>query len=157
MFKHTDAFAPRLTRQYLPLFFIIAASAPVNAAIPDDPDMAWQVGRYSIFIPAPRLGQSNLLNAPRPIEFSESVTTVGDAIKQVLNKSGYRLANDQKMSPETRAMLSLPLPHIHRHFDALPLWQVLHTLVGAQFMLINDPIFRLISFEPCRPLDQERN
>ena len=155
--KIIDFSSPRLNRRCLKLFFSVVICATASVAIPDELDMAWQVGRYSFVIPAPTLGQADLLSAATPIDFSESVTTVGDAIRQVLKNSGYRLADIKKMPLDTRTMLSLPLPQIHRHFDALPLWQVLHTLVGAQFVLINDPVHRLIGFEPCRSADQKGN
>lgn len=122
-------------------------SATVSSAILDED--AQQVGRYSTLIPAPRYEQSNLLAALVTFDFPNTITHVGEAITLVLQNSGYRLADAASMSAEASAMLALPLPAVHRHFEQLPLWQVISTLAGSNFVIVNDPVRRLIAFRPC--------
>ena len=122
-------------------------SATVSSAILDEG--AQQVGRYSTLIPAPRYEQSNLLAALVTFNFPNTITHVGEAMTLVLQNSGYRLADKAYLSAEARAMLALPLPAVHRHFELMPLWQVINTLAGLNFVIVNDPVRRLIAFRQC--------
>ena len=133
------------------LISLMLCSGVAVSAMPTERSIALQVGRYSTVIPAPRQGQSNLLAAIVNVDFPETITTVGEAIEQVLQDSGYRLVEAEQMPIDSGLMLTLPLPRVHRHLQSLPLWQVLRTLVGPQFVLVNDPVHRLIAFEPCGP------
>jgi hypothetical protein len=47
-------------------------------------------------------------------------------------------------------MLTLPLPGAHRQFQPLPLKDVIALLVGPAFVLVQDPVHRLLAFERCR-------
>ena len=127
-------------------------SATVTSAILDED--AQQVGRYSTLMPGPRYEQSNLLAAVVTAEFPNTLTQVGEAITLVLQNSGYRLADAASMSAEASAMLALPLPAVHRHFEQLPLWQVISTLAGSNFVIVNDPVTRRLAFRPCAVNDK---
>lgn len=111
--------------------------------------MDTQVGRYSVMAAQPAPGQQNLLAVTRTIRMPKDVHSVGEAVRWVLQPSGYRLAGEEQLSAEVRAMLTLPLPAAHRHFDALPLHTVLELIAGPAFHLVEDPVHRLIAFERC--------
>ena len=109
-----------------------------------------QIARYSVIYPAPTLDQQDLLAMTAPLRVPAGITTVGGAVEWVLEPSGYRLVAPDRLSTAVNDLLNLPLPAAHRHFEALPLKEVLSLLVGPAFLVVQDPVHRLIAFEPCR-------
>lgn len=122
----------------------LAADHPVTAMV-----TATQTGRYSVITAQPGQGQRDLLTVIRTIRIPNDRHSVGDVVRWVLQDSGYRLVDDAMLSEEARAMLGLPLPAVHRHFDLLPLYTVLELIIGPAFHLVEDPVHRLIAFERC--------
>lgn len=108
-----------------------------------------QVGRYSLLAATATDAQANLLATTITVSFPARIVTVGEAVQYLLQRSGYRLANESRISPETAELLILPLPAVHRHLGPITLTQALETLVGPAFRLIHDPVHRLVSFELC--------
>ncbi len=70
--------------------------------------------------------------------------TVGDALRYVLLRSGYRLCS----SVETSVLYLLPLPAAHLHLGPLTLRDALLTLAGPAWDLSVDDAFRQVCFEP---------
>jgi conjugative transfer region protein (TIGR03748 family) len=110
-----------------------------------------QIGRYSLLSAIPTEAQADLLTATVTVQFPERIQSVGDAVRYLLQRSGYRLANAEAIDPEAMALLSLPLPAVHRTLGPLTLQQALQTLAGPTFRLVLDPVHRLIAFERCAP------
>jgi conjugative transfer region protein (TIGR03748 family) len=110
-----------------------------------------QVGRYSLLSATPTEAQSDLLATTLTVQFPERIQSVGEAVHYLLQRSGYRLAHAEALDPEAMALLSLPLPAVHRSLGPLTLQQALQILVGPTFRLVQDPVHRLIAFERCAP------
>ena len=108
-----------------------------------------QVARYSVIQPGPALGQQDLLALTTPRQVPEAIVTVGGAVEWVLAPSGYRLVGADRLSTAVKNLLNLPLPDAHRQFEALPLKEIIALLVGPAFVLVQDPVHRLMTFEPC--------
>ncbi len=108
-----------------------------------------QVGRYSLFAATPSEEQGDPLQAMITMHFPESVRTVGEAIRQALRESGYRLAGPDAMGPASAYVMELSLPAVHRNLGPMPLKQALETLAGPAFRLVEDPVHRLVAFERC--------
>ncbi len=128
---------------------LIAVAGICSQTMPDSDDAVIQTGRYTERITEPGRNQFELLSVITWIRFPEEIKTVGQAVRRILQGSGYRLATAQAIPPESQTMLQLPLPEIHRVFEAIPLGRILNTLVGPSFVLIEDPLHRLISFKNC--------
>lgn len=107
------------------------------------------IGRYSVMASAPTEGQVDLLGSKVAITVPNDIDTVGAALHWLLQDSGYRLAQKSVMTADVRAMLDLPFPAAHRHFDPMPLKTVLALVVGPSFQLVQDPVHRLLAFERC--------
>jgi type IV pili sensor histidine kinase/response regulator len=110
-----------------------------------------QVGRYSLLSSTPTAAQADLMATPVTIQFPERIQNVGEAVRYLLQRSGYRLANAEALEPKAMALLSLPLPAVHRSLGPLTLQQALQTLAGPTFRLVQDPVHRLIAVERCAP------
>lgn len=108
-----------------------------------------RIARYSTIIATPLPGQIDLLRAKIRIDFPDQVSTVGDALHWLLKDSGYRLVPETALGRDARHFLRLPLPAIHRQFEALPLDTIIGALIGPGFVLVQDPLHRLLSVETC--------
>ncbi len=122
------------------------AVASVNLPANDIP-----VGRYSLFAATPTEAQVDPLQATVTAQLPETVRTVGEAVRHLLQPSGFRLAGPEVLAPEVTYLFALPLPDVHRNLGPMPLQQALETLAGPAFRLVEDPAHRLVSFERCAP------
>ena len=147
MDKHRHSPFSSLPRQQLAL--ALAALITVNVACADEV----QVGRYATMQAVPTSAQVHLLSAMVRVQFPASVVSVGQAVEQLLQPSGYRLASDTAADPLRRTLLNLPLPEPHRVLGPMPLQTALETLAGPAFRLVEDPVHRLVSFERCSPIN----
>ena len=108
-----------------------------------------QVGRYSLLVATPTEAQAELLATTINVRFPARIQTVGEAVRYLLQRSGYRLATAESIGPDTVALFALPLPAVHRSLGPMTLRDALETLAGPAFHLIQDPMHRLITFERC--------
>jgi type IV pili sensor histidine kinase/response regulator len=108
-----------------------------------------QTGRYSMYSAAPTQAQSELLEATVSVQLPARIQTIGETVRYLLQRSGYRLAATESTAPETLALFALPLPAVHRHIGPMTLREALETLAGPAFYLVQDPVHRLITFEQC--------
>ena len=108
-----------------------------------------QVGRYSLFAATPTEAQADLLATTMTVRFPGRIQTVGEAVRYLLQRSGYRLAAAESIAPDTLALFALPLPAVHRSLGPMTLKDALETLAGPAFHLVQDPVHRLVSFERC--------
>jgi type IV pili sensor histidine kinase/response regulator len=106
-----------------------------------------QLGRYLTVDNKPRVAQVDLLSQAFQVRFPASVQTIGDAMEYLLKQSGYSLVPEAKRSSELKIALSKPLPAVDRDFGPMKLKDGLATLAGPVFVLVNDPLNRMISFE----------
>ena len=108
-----------------------------------------QVGRYSLLAATPTEAQAELLATTITVRFPNRIQMVGEAVRYLLQRSGYRLATAESIGPDTVALFALPLPAVHRGLGPMTLRDALETLAGSAFRLVQDPVHRLITFERC--------
>jgi len=108
-----------------------------------------QVGRYSMLSATPTEAQADLLATSIQVQLPKRIHTIGEAIHYLLQRSGFRLAASEAMAPDTTVLFDLPLPAVHRNLGPISLRKALETLAGPAFQLVQDPMHRLIAFEPC--------
>ena len=108
-----------------------------------------QVGRYSLLAATPTEAQAELLATTMTVRFPNRIQGVGEAVRYLLQRSGYRLANIEAIGPDTVALFALPLPDVHRSLGPMMLRDALETLAGPAFHLVQDPVHRLVTFERC--------
>jgi len=139
-----------MPRNYRPfLVFVFAVAGACVSISPQLHASEVQVGRYSTLRALPTAAQADLLSTTITVRFPERIQTVGEAARYLLQRSGYRLADDHVANSVTADLLGLPLPAVHRNLGPIMLRQALETLVGPVFRLVQDPVHRLISFELC--------
>ena len=107
-----------------------------------------QVGRYSSIANIVTSSQENPLLAISQFKFSARVKTVGQALWQVLQDTGYSLVLENQLPTSAREVLSKPLPVTQRELGPISVGNALRTLMGDQvFTLIVDPVHRLVTFK----------
>jgi type IV pili sensor histidine kinase/response regulator len=108
-------------------------------------------GRYTLVELAPTEAQRNLLLQVVDVAVPDTLhATVGDALRHVLQRSGYRLCS----GPETDALNALPLPVAHYQLGPMALRDALLTLAGPAWELHADDGARRVCFIPAvTPVD----
>ena len=147
-------FQPRLSSRYRQLGSALAVLGLMSSSVVAALEL--QVGRYATMAGLPTAEQTELLSAIVNVAFPASVVTVGQAVRYLLQPSGYRLSPQGTTEPVRETLLNLPLPEPHRMLGPMPLKTALETLAGPAFRLVEDPVHRLVSFERCAPARYER-
>lgn len=113
-----------------------------------DTDGTSQVGRYITASNIAKPDQINPLLTVATFKFAPDVQTVGQALNQVLQYSGYALVSGQEQSPEVQQTLSKPLPYSLRELGPIQIKDALGLLMGQDvFILVIDPLHRLVNFD----------
>ena len=135
-----------------------AANAPTATAVPPEPVLSARIiypepeptlipvaryGRYTLVELVPEPAQRDLTR--QVIEVSIPPTfdaNVGDALRHVLLRTGYRLCD----ATEATALYALPLPAAHLRLGPLPLRDALLALAGPAWELSVDDASRAVCF-----------
>lgn len=102
---------------------------------------------YAVITPTASAEQRDLLAVVVSLKFPVGVDTVGQALEMLLERSGYRMAYGENTDPELGTLLLLPLPQIHRNLGPIRLRDALQALAGSAWILVEDPVNRLVSFD----------
>lgn len=105
------------------------------------------ISRYLSVPVKPKFQQIHLLQQQMQIKFPQNVLTIKQAVRFLLQFSGYRLADDKVMDQSSLNMLDQSLPEIDRAFGPVTLEQALSTLSGDTFYLLVDPVNRKVGFQ----------
>ncbi|MCL4185516.1 MAG: PilL N-terminal domain-containing protein [Burkholderiaceae bacterium] len=134
------------------------ANTPTTTAVPPEPVLSARIiypepdptlipvaryGRYTLVELVPEPAQRDLTR--QVIEVSIPPTfdaSVGDALRHVLLRTGYRLCD----TTEAAALYALPLPAAHLRLGPLPLRDALLALVGPAWELSVDDASRTVCF-----------
>lgn len=101
-------------------------------------------GRYTLVELAPEAAQRDLLLQVIDVSMPATLpATVGDALRYVLLRSGYRLCEHDA---QTSVLYQLPLPATHLHLGPLTLREALLTLAGSAWDLKIDDTARRVCF-----------
>jgi len=105
-------------------------------------------GRYTLVELTPTAAQQDLLLQVVDVSIPDTLNAnVADALRHVLQRSGYQLCNGR----ETDTLGSLPLPATHYHLGPLQLRDALLTLAGPARTLHVDHSARRVCF--IQPVD----
>jgi len=105
-------------------------------------------GRYTLVELAPEVAQRHLMRQLIEVSIPPTLdASVGDALRHVLQRSGYRLCD----TPETAALYALPLPAAHLHLGPMTLRHALLTLAGPAWELSVDDVARQVCFKRPTP------
>lgn len=106
-----------------------------------------RVGRYQSMAAGPEAVQVDLLSAVITHRFDADIRTVGEAVEDLLEGSGYRLLSATLAETYRVHLFALPLPDAQRQLGPITRRDALELVSGEAFRLIVDPVYRLVSFE----------
>jgi type IV pili sensor histidine kinase/response regulator len=128
-------------------------SVPLPAATAERPAASTElaadetrVGRYTTVSARPAESDANPLAVIAQVHFPRGVVvTVGDAVRYVLLRTGYRLVAPEALDERVKTVFALPLPD---HQRVLGLYRVDAMLgaLGQPFRLVADPTARTVSY-----------
>ena len=100
-------------------------------------------GRYTLVEMVPEPAQRDLLRQVIEISIPPILdASVGDALRHVLLRTGYRLCD----APDAASLFTLPLPAAHLRLGPLPLRDALLVLAGSAWELSVDDASRSVCF-----------
>lgn len=109
-------------------------------------------GRYTLVELAPTEAQRDLLLQVVDVSIPDTLhASVGDALRHMLQRSGYRLCDGR----DTEALNALPLPAAHYHLGPLRLRDALLTLAGPVWDLHVDGGTRRVCFSRAEDTPDE--
>ncbi len=119
---------------------------PSQSVTPNNTSPSSEVGRYITTLNVAKPDQINPLLTVATFKFTPNTQTVGQAVNQVLQYSGYALA--PHASPIVEQTLAKPLPYSVRELGPLPIKDALSVLMGESvYILVIDPLHRLVTFD----------
>ena len=114
-----------------------------------------QVGRYSTLVSAPPSSEAAPLEVYARIGFPRStVSTVGEALRHTLTRTGYRMVDPSSMDPVAVRFMDLPLPDSQREIGPYKVQDILQTLIGPAWKLLRDPVLRVVWFTVAPGFEQ---
>lgn len=127
----------------------LRAALPVPATITPDPAASTDItpvvryGRYTLIELVSEPAQRDLMRQVVEVMIPPNLdTNVGDALRHVLRRSGYRLCD----TADATALYALPLPAAHLHLGPLILRDALLTLAGPAWDVTVDDGARQVCF-----------
>lgn len=106
-----------------------------------------QTGRYSAIVAEPTTPQHQLLQVIISIAVPEFIRTVRETIRYALKRSGYQLSEPKPYQKALVELFAKKLPEVHRHIGPMTLEDALTMLTTPAFVLVEDPVHRLISYQ----------
>ena len=135
------------------LALLTAAALVTSRAAPAQPLADTRQSRYTTASSAPDIAQTDPLEAIVRISLPRTgIATVGDAVAYVLLRTGYRLGPQQQSDSQAGAVLTMPLPEVHRELGPYPVRAALSVLLGTPFELSIDRAQRVVSYRTKAPV-----
>lgn len=106
-----------------------------------------RVDRYTTINAIPQKVELDPLSVVVTLKLPENIINVGGAVKYALKRSGYTLANEKSLDKVFLELAKKPIPHIHRTLSTMTLRNVLKVLAGESYVLVEDPVNRLVALD----------
>ncbi len=104
-----------------------------------------RIGRYQSLVLTPDSGQADALGAVITPQFPDDITTIGEAIRFLLQPTGYQLP--AAPGPCEALLFAQPLPAAQRRLGAVTVRHALAQLAGSAYRPVVDTLYRRVNFE----------
>lgn len=96
-----------------------------------------QVGRYASAKTGPTQAEINPLDAIAAFRFPSQIKTVGQALGVVLENTGFKLENSEKLSLNVKSTLAMPLPVTNRALGFMTIKEAIIILMGKNVYTVH--------------------
>lgn len=104
--------------------------------------------RYTLANTSPLIEQREPMAAIVHMRFAQDVSTVGQAVRELLEGSGYRLLmGENRVEMQDQILLSQRLPAVHHELGPVNLLDALTILGGRAWQVHVDHVYRLVWFQ----------
>jgi conjugative transfer region protein (TIGR03748 family) len=104
--------------------------------------------RYTLANTSPLIEQREPMAAIVHMRFAQDVSTVGQAIRELLEGSGYRLVmGENRVEMQDQILLTQQLPAVHQELGPVNLLDALTILGGRAWQVHVDHVYRLVWFQ----------
>jgi conjugative transfer region protein (TIGR03748 family) len=111
-----------------------------------------QVARYTTLAPMPSEADADPLAVVVKVHFPrQAVQTVGDAVRHLLLRTGFQLADADRLDERARAVLAMRLPDSQRVLGPYRVETMLGVLLGRPFRVVADAATRTVSYVAAVP------
>lgn len=107
-----------------------------------------QTDRYTLANASPLAEQREPMAAIVHMRFAQDVSTVGQAVRELLEGSGYRLlVGEDRVEMQDQILLAQRLPAVHQELGPVSLLDALSVLGGRAWQVNVDHVYRLVWFK----------
>ena len=104
--------------------------------------------RYTLANASPLAEQREPMAAIVHMRFAQDVSTVGQAVRELLEGSGYRLlVGEDRVEMQDQILLAQRLPAVHQELGPVSLLDALSVLGGRAWQVNVDHVYRLVWFK----------
>lgn len=111
--------------------------------------------RYTLANTSPLIEQREPMAAIVHMRFAQDVSTVGQAVRELLEGSGYRLLmGENRVEMQDQILLPQRLPAVHHELGPVNLLDALTILGGRAWQVHVDHVYRLVWFQTAEVAHQ---
>lgn len=129
---------------------LIALTFSVSASWAGQDPIAIKTDRYTLAVMEPTQSSVNPLYTAVTAAFATDVITIGEAVDEVLDGTGYRIRRNADQTHRgiylDSILLNQPLPAAHRELGPLPLIEILQVIAGSSWTVKGSDLSRTVTF-----------
>ncbi|MDO3386050.1 hypothetical protein QWI17_09395 [Gilvimarinus sp. SDUM040013] len=129
---------------------LIALTFSVTASWAGQDPIAIKTDRYTLAVMEPTQSSVNPLYTAVTAAFATDVITIGEAVDEVLDGTGYRVRRNADQTHRgiylDSILLNQPLPAAHRELGPLPLIEILQVIAGSSWTVKGSDLSRTVTF-----------
>jgi conjugative transfer region protein (TIGR03748 family) len=129
---------------------LIALTLFVSTGWAGQDPVAIKTDRYTLAVMEPTQSSVNPLQTAVTAAFATNIITIGEAVDEVLDGTGYRVRRNADQTHQgiylDSILLNQPLPAAHRELGPLPLIEILQVIAGSSWKVKGSDLSRTVSF-----------
>lgn len=138
---------PAMIMRYL---LLIALTLSVSTGWAGQDPVAIKTDRYTLAVMEPTHSSVNPLQTAVTAAFTTNIITIGEAVDELLDGTGYRVRRNADQTHQgiylDSILLNQPLPAAHRELGPLPLIEVLQVIAGSSWTVKGSDLSRTVMF-----------
>ena len=138
---------PAMIMRYL---LLIALTLFVSTGWAGQDPVAIKTDRYTLAVMEPTQSSVNPLQTAVTAAFATNIITIGEAVDEVLDGTGYRVRRNADQTHQgiylDSILLNQPLPAAHRELGPLPLIEILQVIAGSSWTVEGSDLSRTVTF-----------